>query len=45
MLKRMTGINERKRRLKLAENKVNFIRNDANIVNSFTRILMCYLKK
>ena len=34
-----------KRRLNLAENKVNFIRNDANIVNSFPRILMCYLKK
>jgi len=43
----MPGINEGKRCSKVAVNKdkVNFIQNDANIVNSFSRFLIGYLKK
>jgi len=38
------GVNEGKKRRKLAVNKVNYIQNDANIVNSFSRFLIGYLK-
>jgi len=43
----MPGINEGKRHSKVALNKdkVNFIQNDANIVNSFSCFLIGYLKK
>ena len=43
----MPGINEGKRRRKVAVNKGkrNFIQNDATIVNSFFRFLIGFLKK
>ena len=43
----MLGINKGTRRRKLAVNKdkVNFIQNDANIINSFSHFLIGYFKK
>ena len=41
----MPGVNEGEKRHKFAVNKVIFVQNDTNIVNSFSRSLIGYLKK